>query len=258
MVDEKKVRLMTRLAIYEKHEKNRNLVMSRYYKNDYVRLNVLKTWVATTFVYWLIVVCYVFMKFDELLIKVNDIDYFDVMYKLLGGYVIVCLVYFIIATMIYNYRYISAKRGLVEYNSNLKDLIELEGGPLHRGRLVSKEKTVTEQEEKKLRPREQTATMSDKKTTVNRTEIMRQRLAAEEKKKQEEIKRNVELRNARIAAQNEAALRQQQQMAADRQRIKEKREQLEREQLERLRSEQMKSINRENHTYNRDLEGRDR
>ena len=43
MVDEKKTILMTKLAIFEKHEKNKSLVVSKYYRSDYVRYNVLKT-----------------------------------------------------------------------------------------------------------------------------------------------------------------------------------------------------------------------
>ena len=42
MVDEKKTILMTKLAIFEKHEKNKSLVVSKYYRSDYVRYNVLK------------------------------------------------------------------------------------------------------------------------------------------------------------------------------------------------------------------------
>ena len=48
MVDEKKTILMTKLAIFEKHEKNKSLVVSKYYRSDYVRYNVLKKWVGLT------------------------------------------------------------------------------------------------------------------------------------------------------------------------------------------------------------------
>ena len=111
MVDEKKTILMTKLAIFEKHEKNKSLVVSKYYRRDYVRYNVLKTWVAATILYWSIVAGYIFMAFDSILEQLNDLDYFGIVYKMLGGYVIVCLVYFLFATFLYNYRYQSADSG---------------------------------------------------------------------------------------------------------------------------------------------------
>ena len=102
MVDEKKTILMTKLAIFEKNEKNKSLVVSKYYRSDYVRYNVLKTWVAVTVLYWCLIAGYVFMAFDSILEKMNDLDYFAIVYKMLGGYVIVCAIYFVIASLIYN------------------------------------------------------------------------------------------------------------------------------------------------------------
>ena len=65
MIDEKKVALMTKLAIFEKHESSDSLVLSKYYKSDYVRYNMLKALIAGTVVYWAIIAAYVFMKFDR-------------------------------------------------------------------------------------------------------------------------------------------------------------------------------------------------
>ena len=116
MVDEKKTILMTKLAIFEKHEKNKSLVVSKYYRSDYVRYNVLKTWVAVTVLYWCVIAGYIFMTFDSILEKLNDLDYFAVVYKMLGGYVIICAIYFLFAFILYNYRYKKARNGLVQYN----------------------------------------------------------------------------------------------------------------------------------------------
>lgn len=259
MIDEKKVGLMTRLAIYEKHEKRRNLVMSRYYQTDYVRYNVLKTWVASTVAYWSIVGSYVFMKFDDLLAKINDIDYFDLMYKILGGYVAFCLVYFLLSSMVYHYRYIKAKPGLVEYNSNLRDLIELEGGPMHRGKPV---KNFVSEENSEQAPEKQEASAPEKqeqRTVVRRSEIVKRRIQEEEKRKEEEILENVKKRNERLAERNEEMLRIKRQQEADKRRIQERRRQIEQEQMNQIRRMQMQQMSRENHVYNNtgNSEGRD-
>lgn len=244
MVDENKVKLMTRLAIYEKHEKDRSLVYSKYFQTDYVRYNVLKTLVAATVVYWAVLGYYAFMNFDSLLAKVSDVDYFDIMYKLLGAYVAFCAVYFIIATLVYNYRYSKSKDGLIQYNSDLRDLIELEGGPMHHARLVKKGERTVSQDYSKPAAKE-TAAQASPRTTVNRSEIVRKKQMEQEKLKEEEIKQNA----ARLAARAKANEQKERQAAADRAKIQERRRQLEREQLERIRREQQQMMNRENHTY---------
>ena len=144
MVDEKKTILMTKLAIFEKHEKNKSLVVSKYYRSDYVRYNVLKTWVAVTVLYWCVIAGYIFMTFDSILEKLNDLDYFAVVYKMLGGYVIICAIYFLFAFILYNYRYKKARNGLVQYNINLKELIHADDPPEMQRRMVDDTKRTTD------------------------------------------------------------------------------------------------------------------
>lgn len=136
MIDEKKVSLMTRLTIYEKNENHGTLSMSKYYKTDYVRFNVLKSLVAASITYWILVVIYVGLHYDDLLANINEMDYFDAVTKLLMGYVICCLIYYAFSSVLYRKRYETAVPELTQYNSDLKDLIEIQGGPLHRARVV--------------------------------------------------------------------------------------------------------------------------
>ena len=260
MVNENRVKLMTRLAIFEKHESKRGLVMSRYYKNDYVRFNVLKTIVAATVAYWVIVGATVFVKFDDILGKINDIDYFDTMYKLLGIYVVFCVVYFIFATLLYNYRYQRVKPGLIDYNSNLRDLIEAEGGPMHRSKLVEKEKAVTMQAapaRQEKRTKEQLE--ESRRTTVSRSQMVQQQLQAQEEEKRRQIIQNMERLNARAAQRQSDTDMKERELLEEKRRIHEKRMQLEREQMERIRQERQSRMVREDHTYsgNSQIEGRD-
>ena len=259
MIDENKVGLMTKLAIYEKHESSHNLVMSKYYKSDYVRYNVLKTLVASTVVYWAVVGAYIFMKFDELLAKINDIDYFELMYDLLGGYVIFCLVYFLIATALYNYRYSKAKPGLIKYNVNLKKLIELEGGNSGKqGKVVAREESILA-DSNDVNPyaeSERTTEQRSNRPVVNRSAVVRQRMQQEEMAREQQIKENVRKRNERIAAQKEEKERQQRQLELERRRIQERRRQMEQEQLNKLRNERTQQTEqvRENHVYRNNSE----
>jgi hypothetical protein len=208
--------------------------------------------VASTVVYWGIVGYYAFMSFDTILAKVSDVDYFDVMYKLIGWYVAFCAVYFLIASLLYNYRYEKSKNGLIQYNSDLRDLIEAEGGPMHHGKVVkSGNRTVDDDIPFSDRPRtgavtQRTEKRSEKSSnaSVSRSAIIKQRQLEQEKLKEEQIKENA----ARLAKQNEVKERKERQAAADREKIQERRKQLEREQLERIRRQQQEQM-RENHVY---------
>lgn len=208
MLDEKKVRLMTRLSIYEKKEKNDGLVMSKFFERDYVRYNVLKTLVAATVVYWTIVGAYVFISFEVILSEINDMDYFGVMYRILGWYVAFCFVYFVFAFLVYTYRYNKKRKGLTEYNSNLRDLIELSGGPMHHGKLVknSSIKTVRDSESSvKKTP------SAKSRSVVNRTEMVNNRLKKEEEERNKQIienSRRLEEQRARRKAAEEQKQRE--------------------------------------------------
>ena len=245
MVDEKKTILMTKLAIFEKHEKNKSLVVSKYYRSDYVRYNVLKTWVAVTVLYWCVIAGYIFMTFDSVLEKLNDLDYFAIVYKMLGGYAIVCAIYFLFAFILYNYRYKKAKNGLVQYNINLKELIHADDPPEQRRRMVDESKRATDD----VSAARKHAPKANSRANVSRSEMIQRQLQAQQEQKNQEIIENVKRRNERISAQQQEEAQRQQEMEEERRRIRARREQLEREQLQRIRQEQQ-SMYRENHVYN--------
>ena len=245
MVDEKKTILMTKLAIFEKHEKNKSLVVSKYYRSDYVRYNVLKTWVAVTVLYWCVIAGYIFMTFDSILEKLNDLDYFAVVYKMLGGYVIICAIYFLFAFVMYNYRYKKARNGLVQHNINLKELIHADDPPEMQRRMVDDTKRTTDDVSAARAHAPQQASRAN----VSRSEMVQRQLQAQQERKNQEIIENVKRRNERISEKQQEEAQRQREMEEERRRIRARRAQLEREQLERIRQEQQ-GMYREDHVYN--------
>ena len=124
-MDEEKIRLMTRITMYEKNQNMGDLILSKFYKEDYVKYGCLKTLVATTFCYWLCVAVYVLLRFDKVLNDINSMDYFKVIGRLMAGYIIAMVVFYIYAFIVYNYKYSKAKPRLIAYNKMLKKLIKL-------------------------------------------------------------------------------------------------------------------------------------
>ena len=58
MVDERKVRLMTRLARYEQREGREALRINKFYRSDYIGLALLRNFFMTTIGYGLLAVSY--------------------------------------------------------------------------------------------------------------------------------------------------------------------------------------------------------
>lgn len=247
MVDEKKTILMTKLAIFEKHEKNKSLVVSKYYRSDYVRYNTLKTWVAVTILYWSLIAGYVFMAFDSILEKLNDLDYFAIVYKMLGGYVVVCGIYFLFSFILYNYRYKKIKEGLIQYNVNLKALIHVDDTPGMKNHMLEESGRTTDNVSQAR------VTDSEARARVSRSDIIQRQLQEQQERKNQEIIENVKRRNERLSAQQELEQQKLREMEEERRRIRARREQLEREQLQRIR-QQSQTMTRENHVYNTNVQ----
>ncbi len=124
MLNEGKIMLMTKVAIYEKHEGNDKLVMARYFREDYIKYGCLKTVVATTIVYWAYVAVYILLHFEDILNQLTDMDYFEVIAIYLKGYVAACIVMFVYSFVIYFLKFQLAKPGIIKYNSLLRKLLK--------------------------------------------------------------------------------------------------------------------------------------
>lgn len=124
MVDNEKVRIMTRIAIFEKNEEHEGLVLSKYFREDYVKFNMLKTLVTSTICFWLFVAVSLLVDFEKYLEDFAKEDYIKLVGKVMLYYAIFLVIFELIAFGAYTYRYSRVKPGLVEYNGNLRKLIE--------------------------------------------------------------------------------------------------------------------------------------
>ena len=124
MLDEEKIRLMTKITIYEKNEEPGDLSMSRFFREDYVKFGCLKTLIVVTICYWLLVAAYIMVHLEQVLNDINTMDYFKVISILMSGYIGSMIVFYLYAFIVYNYKYAVAKPRLVRYNKCLRKLIK--------------------------------------------------------------------------------------------------------------------------------------
>ncbi|MBO4485292.1 MAG: hypothetical protein J5738_07890 [Lachnospiraceae bacterium] len=115
MIHNQKTRLMTRCAIYDKHEGADDLKKSRFFRADYVRLEILKTIVGIT-VGYLIILIMIIMYYLEFLIKnALQLNYKMLGTKALAYYILILAVYVVFALGRSKYEYIKSHKRLAKY-----------------------------------------------------------------------------------------------------------------------------------------------
>ena len=122
MIKEEKVKLMTKLALYEQNEGKKSLPVSKYYRTDYISIKMIETAITTTIGYVLMVVLGVLFKVDYISENIVSMDLMALGRRLLIGYAIVLVVFMLLSYIVYSIRYKKIKKGLGEYGENLKEL----------------------------------------------------------------------------------------------------------------------------------------
>jgi len=119
MLNEEKIKLMHKLAYYEKSEK-RDFKLSRYYKNDYVRVNLLKSVASVTVGYLLILLLLGLYKSEYLIANAVNLAYKDIGMTILGVYVLILTVYVTGSLVGYSLYYNYSRKKLARYFNMLK------------------------------------------------------------------------------------------------------------------------------------------
>ncbi len=122
MLNNKKIRIMTKLALYEQKEGKEDIRMGKYYKTDYVRLQVLKTVVSVTVGYLLVLFMIGLYKAEFIISKLVTFDLVRIGQYILGFYIIIMTVFVTGSIIGYSMRYDNSRKNLSKYYKSLKKL----------------------------------------------------------------------------------------------------------------------------------------
>lgn len=122
MLNEDKVRLMTRLSIYEKKKGKKLIPIGKYHKKDYVALKVFQTLLAVAIAYVCMIGIWILTQLETILENLNDMNFVSLGIKLLAGFVVLELIFAFVAIQIYKKRHEEAVKSLKGYYNNLKRL----------------------------------------------------------------------------------------------------------------------------------------
>ena len=122
MLNENKIKMMTKMAIYEKNQGRRMIKTAKYYKGDYVALGVLKGTIATTIAYIIVLMMVIICNVEKIVANIDSIDYLQIGKTAVLYYVIALIVFSVISGIVCAYQYEKSRGGLKTYFSRLNKL----------------------------------------------------------------------------------------------------------------------------------------
>jgi hypothetical protein len=125
MLNEERIKLMTKMASYEANEGKKNVAIGNYFRGDYIGLQVIKSVINATIAFAIMFAMFIFYDFEVFMEDIYKMDLLKFGKSVIIAYLIFTVVYAIISYGVYAYRYTKARRSLKIYYNNLKKLAYL-------------------------------------------------------------------------------------------------------------------------------------
>lgn len=122
MVNEKKVRIMTQIALDETKYHKKEISEGGYYKSDYVRSHVISVLCSVTFSYLLILFLVVLYHADYIFVNIARLAYEKIGFAVFGTYVGLMVLIWFVAQRYFTHQYVANKAILRAYCEKLKEL----------------------------------------------------------------------------------------------------------------------------------------
>lgn len=125
MLDERKVKLMTRLALYEQAQGREDFKISEYYRKDYVGMHILFSIFWSTIGYVCAAGLIVLAALKFLMNNMSMGLLLTLGAGAVVGYLVVVIVYAVITSHIYNQKHKDARQRVKKYNHDLTRLLKM-------------------------------------------------------------------------------------------------------------------------------------
>ena len=122
MLNEEKIKIMNKLAMYEQGEGKKYLPVSRYYRSDYIGLALIKNFFLVTIGYCLILAGIAAYFGEYLVDNIHKMDLVAVGRNAVIGYVVVLVGFSVAPYIQYSVKYHKAKKSVKEYYQELTQL----------------------------------------------------------------------------------------------------------------------------------------
>lgn len=125
MLNQERIKLMTRMAAYEENEGKQYMSIGSYFRSDYMGYQVIKSVVSSTLVFLIVAAMYIYYHFESLMQDIYKIDLMAMGKTALTYYAGFVIANALITYIVYAFRYSRAKRSLKRYYQHLKQLAAL-------------------------------------------------------------------------------------------------------------------------------------
>lgn len=125
MLDEQKIKLMTRLAFYEETQGKEDFKISEYYRKDYAALHILCSIIWVTAGYVCLGALIVLAGLDSLLGSMSTGLIVTMGLLAIVGYFVLVIAYAAVSSHIFNRKHRQARQRVKKYNHNLTRLLKM-------------------------------------------------------------------------------------------------------------------------------------
>lgn len=125
MINQERVREMTKLAVYEKQEGKKHSIAMRYFRSDFTARHLLKAFVCATVVYGLFFIMWCVYHIETLLQDLDTMDLIGFGIAVLIRYLFFVAVYLFIVDIYANMFYAKCQRSTKRYYRRLRRLERL-------------------------------------------------------------------------------------------------------------------------------------
>lgn len=126
MLNEERIRLMTKMASYEEGEGREFMPIKQYYRKDYVGLGMIKTFITSSIAFAILFLCGILYEMENITQILAERDLTELGMIVLTVYVVFTAVYQVIALCVYNWRYSRATASMKGYHSIMKKVEKLQ------------------------------------------------------------------------------------------------------------------------------------
>lgn len=125
MLDVDRVKLMTKLALYEETQGKEDFKISEYYRKDYAGIHVICSILWVTVGYACLAALLVFAGLEKLMAGMSMGLLFTIIGVAIAGYIMTLIVFGLVTSHIYNKKHQDARYRVKLYNHDLIKLLKM-------------------------------------------------------------------------------------------------------------------------------------
>lgn len=122
MLNESRIKLMTKMAAFEAGEGKKSMAIGTYFRGDYIGKEVIKSIIYGTLAFVILFAMYIAYDFEFLMQDIYKMDLLEFGKTVVFNYLKLVVIYAGITYVVYALRYQRARRNLRAYYNNLRRL----------------------------------------------------------------------------------------------------------------------------------------